>query len=195
MRGTIFILLISVATSALSQMVFMPSNISVSYAGEMATNPGAKISFNYTLKHWRKVSKDNRGLAKLKTKNYSLNFSLGFFNHERYQTAFYFLPEFEINSANKKGWFCGMGAGLGYMRTIIYNTYEVDKNGNVNAVNAGHNYGMASVFFTFGQDLYIRKQKNWKWFVKPQFAMAFPAYPNVTGYFLLEAGVAYRLRT
>jgi len=196
MRGPLFIILFTVSvTSALGQIVFMPSNISVSYVGEMITNPGAKISLNYTLKHWRSISKDGRGLAKTHIKNYQLNFSGGFFYHKRYQTALFFLPEFEYHSANRKGRFWGVGAGLGYMRTLIPNTFEVNENGEVNSVNAGHNYGLASIYLTFGRDFYIAKNKNWKYFIKPQYVMAIPGFPNITSYFLLELGVAYRFRT
>jgi hypothetical protein len=83
---------------------------------------------------------------------------------------------------------------MGYMRSVIPDTYEVQDDGSVDAVNAGHNYGMTSVYFTYGKDLFIQNQKRWRFFLKPQFAMAFPSFPSVTGYFLLEAGVAFKLR-
>ena len=55
-------------------------------------------------------------------------------------------------------------------------------------------YGMASIYFTYPKDLFIQNKKPWRFFLKPEFVMAFPNFPTLTGYFLLEVGVAYKLR-
>ena len=148
----------------------------------------------YNLDHWNKVRKSKRGLAKTRIRDVTLNVNFGGFYHQRFQTALFFLPEIEYSQSNKKGWYWATGLGAGYMRTIIADTYEVQEDGSVEAVNAGHNYGMASVFFTYGKDLYIQKKKLFRFFLKPQFAITFPSFPTVTGYFLFEVGVAYKIR-
>lgn len=178
----------------MGQFSIVPHNIGVSYIGETVTHPGAKLSLMYNLAQWNKVNKSKHGLAKTRRRNTTLNVNFGGFYHKRYQTAIFFLPEIEFSQSNKKGWYWATGVGAGYMRTIIPNTYEVQEDGSVSEVNAGHNYGMASIYFAYGKDLYIQNQKRWRFFLKPQFALVLPSFPAVTGYFLLEAGVAYKLR-
>jgi len=194
MQKFIFVLLVFVSTSTCAQFSVAPHNIGISYIGETITHPGAKLSLMYNLDHWNKVSKSKRGLAKTKIRDITLNVNFGGFFHNRYQTSFFLLPEIEFSQSNRKGWYWATGVGAGYMRAIIPNTYEVQDDGTVSEVNAGHNYGMASVYFTYGKDLYIQNKKRFRFFLKPQFAMVFPNYPTVTGYFLFEAGVAYKLR-
>jgi hypothetical protein len=194
MRLNLLVLLFVFFSSAKAQFNLMPHNVGLSYFGEMATHPGAKLSLMYNLDHWNKVKKSKRGLAKTRIRDLTLNVNLGFYIHNRYQTGVFFLPEFEYSQSNRKGWYWATGVGAGYLRSFIDNTYEVQKDGSVKRVNAGHNYGMASVYFTYGRDLYIAKKQRWRFFVKPQFAMAFPSFPAITGYFFLELGVAYKLR-
>lgn len=194
MRKNLFLLCVVSSVLCCGQFSITPHNIGLSYIGETVTHPGAKLSLMYNLDHWNKVSKNKRGLAKTKIRDITLNVNFGGFYHKRYQNSFFFLPEIEFSQSNRKGWYWASGVGLGYMRTVISNTYEVKDDGSVSEVNAGHSYGMASVFFTCGKDLYIQNKKHFRFFVKPQFAMVFPNYKTLTGYFLLEAGVAYKLR-
>jgi hypothetical protein len=194
MHKLIFSLFVIISTSSWGQFSIIPHNVGISYVGETVTHPGGKLSLMYNLAQWNKVNKSQRGLAKTKRRNTTLNVNFGGFYHQRFQTGIFFLPEIEFSESNKKGWYWAAGAGAGYLRTIIPDTYEVQDDGTVEAVNAGHNYGMASIYFTYGKDLFIQNKKPWRFFLKPQFVMAFPNFPTLTGYFLLEVGVAYKLR-
>ena len=194
MRYLVLFVCFGLSQIALGQFSLMPHNIGVSYVGEMFRHPGGKLSLMYNIDHWNKVNKSKRGLAKTRINDITLNVNFGGFYHQRYQTALFFLPEIEYSQSNRKGWYWATGIGLGYMRTIIPNTYELQNDGTVTEVNAGHNYGITNLYVTIGKDLFVQKQGRFRFFVKPQFALAFPNYPTATGYFLFELGTAYKLR-
>ena len=193
-KAIILVLSLFMLTSSAIAQGLRPYAVSVSYAGEMITHPGAKVALEYRLRRWNKVKKSKRGLANTRSKAEDINFGVGFFYHEDYQTALFVLPEYHYMNANRKGFFWGVGGGLGYMRSFVPSTYEYDPGtGEVNEVIAGHHYGLAGVHFSFGQDLYIKRQQPVKYFIKPQFLLAFPNYPRFVGYFLLEAGLSFKL--
>ena len=193
MRFTAVMVLLFIANSLMAQISFRPTSIAVSYVGEMITHPGGKITLEYQYKRWNDVKKNKRGLAKTKFKARNFNLGVGSFYHKDYQIAAYIIPEFDFFRANRKGKFWSYGAGLGYMRTIIQNTYSVNDNGVVEETLAGHNYAVASMYISFGKDFYIAKERPFRYFIKPQFMIAYPNYPNLVGYFLLEAGVSFKL--
>lgn len=166
-------------------------SISVSYFGEMITHPGLKINADFQLKSWQKTKKKN-GSPKLISKSLSLSPSLGLFYHRRYQTGLFFLPEICFQRQKQDGKFIEVGAGAGYLKTLIPNSFEVNDN-EVQKSSAGHSYFASSVFFSFGKNLQPEKEIPISYFIKPQLLLGVPGFPSATGYFGLELGFKYDL--
>tara|TARA_R110002050_G_scaffold6037_1_gene25783 strand:- start:1362 stop:1895 length:534 start_codon:yes stop_codon:yes gene_type:complete len=168
-------------------------SINFSYYGEMITHPGLKISADFNITEWDKIKSTNKDSSKTINKNILISPALGFFCHRRYQTGLFFIPEIKYKRQNPKGRFYEVGIGLGYLRTFIPNTYEVNSSGEVNKTNAGYNYFATNHFISFGKDLSIKKDLDLAYFIKPQFMYVVPNFPNGIGYFALELGIKYIL--
>ncbi|RIV71550.1 hypothetical protein D2U88_07230 [Flagellimonas aequoris] len=172
----------------------MPKSISVSYLGEMVTHPGLKLTFDYPLTEWEKSKSGRRGGERRIEKSIELSPTVGFYYHRRYQSGVMAIPELKFKRQNPKGNYFEIGAGLGYLRTIVPNTYEVDATGEVSKTHAGHNYWAKNLFVTFGREL--KSHRGWPMgiFVKPQFLYATPNFPKGVGYFMLELGINVKLK-
>lgn len=173
---------------------FKPNSISVSYYGEIITHPGLRIGANYNLRQWEKVKTSRKGVIKTKHKVIEITPSVGFYYHRRYQTGIFILPEIEYFRIKQNGKFFSIGLGLGYMRTFIPNTYEVLSNGEVNKINAGHDYFIRNYYVIFGKDLSVKKGIPLQYFIKPQLMTASPNFPKKVAYFILEIGIKYKLK-
>ncbi|KPM47661.1 hypothetical protein [Jiulongibacter sediminis] len=174
---------------AMTQLQAHPGKInslSFSYFGEMLTHPGFKLNAGFPLKTW----KGNN--PKVIQKSIILSTGIGFFYHKRYQTGLFFIPEISYQRHQKKGKFIEMGAGLGYLKTLIPNSFEVHDS-EIRQVTASHSYLSSNVFLVFGKGLRSIKKKQASYFVKPQLLLAAPGFPSVTGYFALELGIKQHL--
>ena len=164
-----------------------------SYYGEMITHTGMKISADFNIREWDKIKSSKHDSSKTINKSLLISPALGFFYHRRNQTGLFFIPEVKYKRQNPKGGFYEVGIGIGYLRTFIPNTYEVNRSGEVNKTVAGHNYFATNYFISFGKDLNIKKNLPIAYFLKPQFMYAVPNFPNGIGYFVLELGIKYTL--
>lgn len=156
-----------------------PNYISLSYFGEMATNPGAKISIDYTTGNWNKVKHNRRGIASNKNKAHQISLTGGGWQDENIQNAFFILPEYSYLSGNRKGIYIDLGAGVGYLNTPT-------------TASQGPHNAMAGVHLGFGQDLSFRYGKPWRYFIKPAIYAAISNYQYINYYYFLEAGLSYR---
>lgn len=194
MRLLVTILFVFAFTDLFSQKDKL-SSISYSYFGEMITHPGFKLGVNYQLKHWEKDQGTKKtGETQPISKSILIGPTIGFFYHKRYQTGLFIMPEVKYKRQNQQGRFYELGVGLGYLRTFIPNTYEVNENGEVRATSAGHHYFATSYFVSFGKDLSVTKNIPVAYFIKPQFLYAVPNFPKGTGYFAFEIGMNYKLK-
>ena len=169
------------------------ASLSIAYFGEMLTHPGVKIGLNYNLLGWTKNKRTRRGQERSVDKNLLLQPSLGIFYHERYQAGLMVLPEWSLLRQNERGGHFSVGAGVGYLRTFIPNTYEVSASGEISKVTAGHDYLLTSYFISFGKDFSVQKDLPFGYFIKPQFLYAAPNFPKGVGYFALELGLQFKL--
>lgn len=168
-------------------------SISISYFGEMITHPGVKVGFNYPLKVWtrhkaKKSEKKNEDVYV--SKSFTLSGSVGSGYHKRYQSTYFALLEPKHKIANRKGFFMEVGLGVGYMRTFTPSVYF--ENADIKKKYFFNDYFISSVSLAAG--------KNYRdfpigWFVKPQFIYAIPNFPSGVGYFALELGASYRLKS
>lgn len=172
----------------------VPESISVSYLGEMVTHPGLKLSFDYPLTQWERSKKGNSGVERSITKTVLLGPSIGAFYHRRYQTGLMVIPELKLKRQNQNGGYFELGAGFGYMRTFIPNTFEVGENDVVSKTSAGHDYWAKNVFMTFGKEFKRGRKRPMGYFIKPQFVYATPNFPKGVGYFMLEIGMNFKLK-
>ncbi|USD25861.1 hypothetical protein [Flagellimonas marinaquae] len=104
------------------------------------------------------------------------------------------IPEIKIRRQNQKGGYFELGAGLGYLRTFVPNTFEVGPTGEVSKVHAGHHYWAKNIFFTIGRELKSKNRSPIGMFIKPQFLYATPNFPKGVGYFMLEIGLNLKLK-
>ncbi|MFB6319645.1 hypothetical protein [Saccharicrinis sp. FJH54] len=169
-------------------------SVSISYYGEMITHPGIKVSPDFNFKEWVKTRHTKNDSSKTINKSLQVSPTFGFFYHKRYQTGLFFIPEAKFKRQNHKGGFYELGLGLGYLRTFIPNTYEVNGSGDVSKTIVGHNYFTSNYFVSFGKDLSLRKNIPFEYFIKPQFLYTVPNFPNGTGYFAIELGIRYSLK-
>lgn len=189
-RSIILTLLLCAAGFSLHGQRLKPNSISFSYLGEMITHPGFKIAANYSLKEW---TKNTEGAESSVQKNILLSPSFGLFYHRRYQTGLLLIPEIQYARQKPNGSFRQFGIGLGYMKTLIPNTYQVKDNGSVEKVTAGHGYLATNYFICFGKDLQPKRGIPISYYVKPQWLLALPNFPTGTGYFMLEIGITKKL--
>jgi len=182
-----------IASNCLAQFEKLES-VSVSYLGEMVSHPGLKISADFSIKEWDKTKITKKDSSKRIRKSFLISPALSFFYHKRYQTGLFIMPETKYTRQNPKGGFYALGIGLGYLRTFIPNTYDVNSSGEVNKSAAGHNYFATNYFISFGKDLSIQNNLPIAFFIKPQFIYAIPNFPNGTGYFAIELGVRFILK-
>lgn len=159
-----------------------PPSISISYFGETITHPGFKLGLAFPVKSWTKAGKEI-------DKAIYFGASTGMFYHRRYQTGLFASPELSLKRKNVKGNTFATGVGLGYLRTFIPNTYEINVNGDVQKTIAGHDYLLSSIFVSFGKSIKSHRGRSLEYFVKPQFLYATPNFPNGVGYFALEIGI------
>lgn len=190
----LFVLIFALTAANCLAQLRSPESVSVSYYGEMITHPGLKMSANYSIKDWEKDKRTKKGAQKIISKNLIVSPALGFYYHRRYQTGLFVIPEAKYKRQNEKGAFYELGIGLGYLRTFIPNTYEVNESADINKTAAGHNYFATNYFVSFGKDLSIKRNLPLAYFIRPQFMYAIPNFPKGTGYFALELGVTYRLK-
>jgi hypothetical protein len=161
-----------------------PESLSIAYWGEMISHPGLKAEANYSLKSWEKEKQK---------KNIVLSPSLGVFYHKRYQTGV--LPAVGLSYQSVRGakkTFSG-GLDLGYLRTFVPNTYQITEEGLMEGIVAGHNYLATNVYVSLGRNIIQDGMKPSTIYVKPQFMLALPNFPNAVGYFMLEIGLKYQL--
>lgn len=182
-----------IVSNCLAQFKNLES-VSISYYGEMIIHPGVKICADYNLKEWDKTKITKKDSSKTINKSLLISPAFGFFYHKRYQTGLSIIPECKYKKRNKKGGFYELGIGLGYFRSFIPNTYEVNSSGEVNKTIAGHNYFASNYFVSFGKDLSVKKNLPIAYFIKPQFIYTVPNFPSGTGYFALELGISYSLK-
>ncbi len=171
------------------------TGIQVSYLGEMITHPGVKVGVDYNLRSWSKVKAEGKKRERTLSKSVVLSPTLGSFYHKRYQTGFFIVPELKYYRENQKGVFYDVGVGLGYLRTVIPNVYEVTSSGELNKVNVGYNYFSSLWFFTLGKSVKKENSKSFSLFVKPQLMYAVPNFYYGTGYFFLELGVNFKIKS
>ncbi len=157
-------------------------SFSIAFFGEGITHPGLKVGLAYDLTGWSNPRKEV-------AKTISLGSSVGFYFHRRYQTGVFVLPELAYNRQNVKGRSFSFGFGLGYLRTFIPNTYEVDVSGEIAKITPGHNYFLSNLFVAFGKKVRSGKGHLKSYYVKPQLLYAIPNFPNGVGYFALEVGL------
>jgi len=159
----------------------------------MISHPGLKIGLDYSLKTWNK-EKTKKGISKVLTKSYHLKPSIGFYYHRRYQTGAFLSTEFSRQRQNIKGGFFSYGVNLGFLCTVVPNTYRVLPQGVVEKAIAAHYYVWPGWSLAFGKDLSVKHGTPLSWFVKPQFMYALPNFPSGVGYFILETGIVYKLK-
>lgn len=191
---TLSILVLSCLVSNCYAQLKSLESVSFSYFGEMLTHPGLKVSTDFNIKEWDKIKSTKKDSSKTINKSFLVSPALGIFHHRRYQTGLFFIPEVKFKRQNPKGNFFECGIGIGYLRSFIPNSYEVNSSGEVNKIVAGFNYLATNYFISFGKDLSIKKNLPIAYFLKPQFIYAVPNFPNGTGYFALELGIRYNLK-
>ena len=195
-RLKIFLLLFSLslmATQVSWAQSIKPQSYSVAYWGEMISHPGLKIEVNYILKNWDKRKQDKAGNEIIKDKMIVLSPSLGLYYHKRYQTGITPAISFSYLSVRDSKKTFGAGMGLGYLRTWVPNTYKISESGDMEKVISSHNYAMNTIFLSWGRNLKQDGLIPSNIYVKPQFMLALPNFPNAVGYFMLEVGVKYQL--
>lgn len=166
--------------------------ISFSYFGEMIKHPGIKINADFPIKEWDKNKSAKEDYTKVFNKSIILSPALGMYYHKRYQTGLFIVPEIKYQRKNYMHSFLECGIGLGYLRTFIPNTFEVDSNGEVKNGSGGHDYLVTNYFITFGKDFIFNKPVPIAYYIKPQFMYAVPNFPTGIAYFALEIGFRYR---
>ncbi|WP_215223809.1 hypothetical protein [Echinicola shivajiensis] len=171
-----------------------PEAITFSYFGDMITHPGIKIGLDYSIKTWEKDHSKNNSLTKSITKSWIISPNIAYYYHRRYQSGLLILPEIQYSRQNQKGNQLALGFGLGGLKTFVPNVYEPTPNGEVKKAKAGMGYFASSYFISFGKDLSAKSEIPLEYFIKPQFLLALPNFPNNTGYFFLELGLKYKLR-
>lgn len=191
-RISLLLLLFTLVLTVKAQKGRSPS-LSIAYFGEMLTHPGVKFGLNYNLLGWTKNKRTRERQERSVDKNLLFQPSLGIFYHERYQAGLMVLPEWSLLRQNERGGHFSVGAGVGYLRTFIPNTYEATASGEVNKVVAGHDYLLTSCFVAFGKDFSVQKDLLFGYFIKPQFLYATPNFPKGVGYFALELGLHFKL--
>ncbi len=147
----------------------------------MITHPGLRIGLDVPVGKWGK-KKDNLIFVSP---------SFGFFNHKRYQTNFFLLPELAFNKQGKKGSNFYAGAGIGYQLSKVPNTYIVGSDDLVHEISASHWYFLANVFVAMEKPIPLKSEGNLKVFLKPQIVFAYPHFPTRLKYFILEFGIKH----
>ncbi len=189
MRNLIALLFLFMSLTVAHGQGLRPQSISASYFGEMITHPGLKLGAHYSLSSWEKTRKNGVTV----NKGIQVSPTIGFFYHRRYQTGLFVMPEIAYTRRNAKGHYFEVGAGFGYLRTFVPNTYQVSASGEVSKTSAGHNYFSGNLFLTFGKNLEPLTKLPMDVFLKPQWMYAVPNFPNSVSYFALELGLNYRL--
>ncbi|MAY83501.1 MAG: hypothetical protein CMP59_05135 [Flavobacteriales bacterium] len=170
------------------------TGVNVSYLGEMVTHPGIKVGVDYGLSAWSKVKAEGKERERKISKSIVFSPSLGSFYHKRYQTGFFIIPELKYLRVNPKGFYYDLGIGLGYLRTVIPNVYEISPSGDINKVQVGYDYLSSLCFITLGRSINRQNDNSMSLFVKPQFMYAIPNFTYGTGYFFLELGVNLKIK-
>jgi len=182
--------LMIIITRSLTGQYLKPETISTAYLGEMITHPGLRITAEYQLKGWEKTTGEKEPRVQ-----HTIRFlpSAGIFYHRRYQSGLLINGEFgfEYSRPGKVDW-C-IGAGPGYMRTLVPNSYLTDEAGTITRMPAGHNYFITTLFISAGNELNHGEANNLAWYVKPNVTYALPAFPKGTLYLFLELGLKFKL--
>lgn len=172
-----------------------PQEVSISYFGEMITHPGIKLSASYQIKQWRQFKTQKKGASQEIFKSIQLSPSLAYYYHRRYHHGLQFVPELFYRRKKENGTYLDLGIGIGVLRTIIPEVYTINEEGRVEKSKVGYSYFKTSLFAAFGKDFFHSQKKVFTGFIKPQFQYSIPGFPNGTGYFFLEAGLLFPLKS
>lgn len=172
-----------------------PQEVSISYFGEMITHPGIKLAASYPVKQWKKFKNQNEGTSQVISKSFQLSPSFAYYYHRRYHHGLQFVPELFYRRKKKKGTYLDLGIGLGVLRTIIPEVYAINELGLLEKSKAGYSYFQSGFFVAFGKDFIHDQKKLFTGFIKPQFQYSIPGFPNGTGYFFLETGLLFPLKS
>jgi hypothetical protein len=155
--------------------------ISLAYEGGMITHPG--MSAGFLVKAGEKNSWVLQGGVKL-----------GFYYHRRYQTGIFLLPLVQAQHLGNKGRLWGFNIAAGPQRTIIPKSYKINDDGTIRRdKSAGMTQWVFSPGFMFGKDLSERKMLPFQWFINPQLQFRKPTTGRTEKYFILGAGINYKL--
>ncbi|MCG8577230.1 MAG: hypothetical protein MI810_20270 [Flavobacteriales bacterium] len=182
-----------IATSVFGQRL-KPNYVSVSYLGEMITHPGLNISAHYRIKSWDKKRVKKNDTQIKKDRSINLSPSLKFFYHKRYQNGLSSAINLNYHSLRNGKWTFGTGIGVGYLRTFIPNTFVYNENGTFEKKISGHNYVSSNIFLSWGRKINSLSNNPMEVYIKPQYWIAFPNFPNTVSYFMFEVGLTIDLK-
>ena len=161
MKQVFFIFLSFLATGTWSQKkefnreFLVPSKtpIYVSYFGNIAVNPGAKIGFEYTL-FLKEKTKEKRKKVKTIRKTLILSPSIAFYSHKNSHQGLLISADLLWRRYTKRLYFLDISAGIGnYTRFNSGTTYEVTSAGVTEIKNAKRNYISAAFSGSIGKRL------------------------------------------
>lgn len=186
--------LLGISSNCLGQ-TWKAQEVSISYFGEMVTHPGIKLAVSYPIKQWMKIKNQKEGVTQEVFKSVQLGPSLAYYYHRRYHHGLQFVPELFYRRKKKNGTYLDLGIGLGVLRTIIPEVYAINELGLVEKSKSGYTYFQSGLFVAFGKDFFHDQKKLFTGFVKPQFQYSIPGFPKWTGYFFLETGLLFPLKS
>lgn len=195
-----YILLIAGVIFCLITTETQGQNVSLSYFGESAINPGLKAGYEYTLgtkektkPRWLFNRNDKLG-AKVNTKEAFVTGNLGFYNVANSYSALFLTSEFGVRrTRHRRGFFMESSIGLGYQQRI-YNidTYQLGSGTEPDKLGlAGQAQFLTTFSLGFGRNLSYRRDIPFSWFVKPTVMLATPQAHTSIPTVALELGVRY----
>lgn len=155
--------------------------LSFAYEGGTITHPGLSVGYAVQLKETPKW----QSLASVKT---------GLYYHKRYQTAFFLLPNLQVQHIGKRGFILGAEISAGIQRTFIPLAYEFLDNGTIKRERyAGFMQFIVAPGIRIGKDLFIKKDIPIQIFINPQLQLRNPLVGRMEKYLLMGIGVNYKL--
>ena len=165
-------------------------HVKIAYNGGMIVNPGLSAGIQYSLLGGTREKKRGPVSQELR-----VGLAAGFYRHRRLHTGLSAGPEINWIRTGPKGFQFGIGLGLGYLKTIIPNTFEVGDDGQVSRDRFS---STDHLFFSYGirlgKSLRISRERNLEWYLHPKILHQTPYFYKTNRYFLLEAGVNFKIQ-
>ncbi|MBX2875965.1 MAG: hypothetical protein KTR30_27840 [Saprospiraceae bacterium] len=165
------------------------SYLKIAYEGGQIGHPGLVVGWNKAF-HYGEKQKDS---GKIISREWRYGAQLGFYHHRRMHTGLLALPQIEWLRTGAKGGQWGFGVSAGYLRTIIPSTFEVIENQVAQTHFRGTQHFVVQPHLRFGGDLSLRRDVPIEWYLQTNLMWQMPHLDGSTQYFLLEAGITYRI--